>query len=66
MATAKKKDQIFKIANRSGYAMISCNHLTEGFTISQAKARMEKALARTERKKAKKKTTKKKQSKVKK
>jgi len=51
----RKSVTIFKIANRRGYAALCCAHLTEGSTPTQAFARMEKAIARSERKKAKKK-----------
>lgn len=40
------KIKIFKIRNRTGYAALCCEHLTEGKTREQAKARMEKALRR--------------------
>jgi hypothetical protein len=40
------KIQIFKIKNRTGYAALCCEHLTEGRTREQAKARMDKALRR--------------------
>ena len=36
----------FKIKNRTGYAAVCCDHLTEGKTRSEALARMEKALKR--------------------
>lgn len=60
MATATKKIglkrvKIFKMKNRRGYAGLCDDHLTEGSTAAQVLARMEKALARTERKKKKKK-----------
>ncbi len=51
----KKSVTIFKIANRKGYAALCAAHLTEGSTPTQAFARMEKAIQRTERKKARKK-----------
>lgn len=38
--------KIFKIRNRKGYAAICKNNLTEGSTIPQATARMDKALKR--------------------
>lgn len=41
---------VFKIKNRSGYAAICCDHLTEGNTSNQALERMEKALRRTGKK----------------
>jgi hypothetical protein len=40
------KIKLFKIKNRTGYAALCCEHLTEGRTREQAKARMEKALRR--------------------
>jgi hypothetical protein len=40
------KMMLFKIKNRTGYAALCCEHLTEGKTRDQAKARMEKALRR--------------------
>lgn len=45
--------KIFKVKNRCGYAGLCEDHLTEGATSTQVLARMEKALARTERKKKK-------------
>ena len=47
------KISIFKIANRSGYAAICRDHLTEGKSKAEARARMAKALKRTLKKKAK-------------
>jgi len=44
---AKKKIVVFKIKNRSGYAAICSEHLTEGRSKEQATARMLKALKRT-------------------
>jgi len=44
------KVHIFKIKNRSGYAAICCDHLTEGKTQNEAYARMVKALRRTNNK----------------
>ena len=44
------KVHIFKIKNRSGYAALCCNHLTEGKTGEEAYARMLKALRRTNKK----------------
>jgi hypothetical protein len=41
---------IFKIANRAGYAAICCDHLTEGKTQEEAYDRMVKALRRSDRK----------------
>lgn len=40
------KMKLFKIKNRTGYAALCCDHLTEGKTREQAKARMDKALRR--------------------
>jgi hypothetical protein len=40
------KIKIFKIKNRTGYAAICCDHLTEGKTREQATTRMVKALKR--------------------
>lgn len=40
------KMKLFKIKNRTGYAALCCEHLTEGKTREQAKARMDKALRR--------------------
>jgi hypothetical protein len=40
---------IFKIKNRSGYAAVCCEHLTEGKTQQEACDRMVKALRRTNR-----------------
>ena len=48
---AKKKITVFKIKNRSGYAAISSEHLTEGRNKEQAIARMLKALKRTAKRK---------------
>lgn len=42
---------IFKIKNRTGYAAICDDHLTEGSTQQEALDRMEKALRRTDNKK---------------
>ena len=44
---AQQKITVFKIKNRSGYAAICSEHLTEGTTKDQALARMAKALKRT-------------------
>jgi len=44
------KVDIFKIKNRSGYAAICCDYLTEGRTTQEACERMVKALRRTNRK----------------
>ena len=38
--------ETFKIKNRKGYAAICKNNLTEGRTVNQALARMDKALKR--------------------
>ena len=51
MKIGKRTVKIFKIVNRSGYAAICEDHLTEGTTQQQALARMVKALSRTDRKK---------------
>ena len=48
---AQKKITVFKIKNRSGYAAICREHLTEGKSKEQAQARMIKALKRTTKKK---------------
>ena len=40
------KIKLFKIKNRTGYAALCCDHLTEGKTRDEARARMEKALRR--------------------
>ena len=48
---AKNKIAVFKIKNRSGYAAICSEHLTEGRSKEQALARMDKALKRTAKKK---------------
>ena len=50
----RKSVKIFKMKNRAGYAGICDDHLTEGRSSAQVMDRMEKALARTERKKRKK------------
>ncbi len=44
------KVRIFKIRNRSGYAAVCFDHLTEGKTPQEARERMLKALRRTNRK----------------
>ncbi len=41
-----KAVKVFKIKNRIGYAVICCDHLTEGSTKKQAIERMAKALRR--------------------
>jgi len=51
MKMAKKTIVVFKIKNRSGYAAICSEHLTEGRSKEQALARMDKALKRTAKKK---------------
>ena len=40
------KMKLFKIKNRTGYAALCCDHLTEGKTREEAKSRMDKALRR--------------------
>ncbi|MBF0504984.1 MAG: hypothetical protein HQL14_07775 [Candidatus Omnitrophica bacterium] len=47
----KNKTDVFKIKNRSGYAAICQDHLTEGKTRQEALDRMAKALKRTLKKK---------------
>lgn len=44
------KVDIFKIKNRSGYAAVCFNHLTEGKSPQEAYGRMVKALRRTNKK----------------
>ena len=44
------KVQIFKIKNRSGYAAVCFDHLTEGKSPQEAYERMVKALRRSNRK----------------
>lgn len=46
----QKAITVFKIKNRSGYAAICEEHLTEGVTEAEAIDRMNKALDRTQRK----------------
>ncbi len=48
--TEKKPITVFKIKNRSGYAAICDEHLTEGQSEAEAIDRMNKALDRTLRK----------------
>jgi len=48
---AQKKITVFKIKNRSGYAAICSEHLTEGKSREEALARLNKALKRTANKK---------------
>ena len=43
--------KMFKIKNRKGYALVCCDHLTEGKTPQQAHERMIKALRRSAKKK---------------
>ena len=43
---AKRETCVFKIKNRRGYAAICRRNLTEGTTVAQALARMNKALRR--------------------
>lgn len=40
------KVKVFKIKNRTGYAALCCNHLTEGKNPDEARRRMEKAMRR--------------------
>jgi hypothetical protein len=47
MVVQTKKIKIFKIRNRSGYAAVCFDHLTEGKTILEAYSRMLKALRRS-------------------
>ena len=51
MKIGKRTVKVFKIKNRSGYAALCADHLTEGTSQPQALARMVKALSRTDRKK---------------
>ncbi len=44
------KVYMFKIKNRSGYAAVCCDHITEGKTKEEAYDRMVKALRRTNNK----------------
>lgn len=46
---AQPKITVFKIKNRSGYAAICKEHLTEGKSKEEAQARMLKALNRTKK-----------------
>ncbi|MBF0489879.1 MAG: hypothetical protein HQL15_04590 [Candidatus Omnitrophica bacterium] len=50
MQLGKRIVTVFKIKNRSGYAAICEEHLTEGTTEKQAVERMVKALSRTDKK----------------
>ena len=47
----KRTVNVFKIKNRSGYAAICEDHLTEGATERQALERMLKALTRSDKNK---------------
>jgi len=49
---SEEKITVFKIINRSGYAAICQDHLTEGKSKEEALDRMIKALKRTTNKKA--------------
>lgn len=51
MKIGQRTAQVFKIKNRSGYAVVCDEHLTEGTTQQQALDRMRKALSRTDKKK---------------
>ena len=44
------KVEIFKIQNRTGFAAVCFEHLTEGVTPQEAYARMVKAIRRSNRK----------------
>ncbi len=44
---SQKSIKVFKIKNRSGYAAVCDDHLTEGQTEAEALDRMAKALKRT-------------------
>lgn len=46
MELSRSRVKIFKIRNRTGFAALYCNHLTEGRTAAEAFARMEKAVRR--------------------
>jgi len=46
-----KNALVFKIRNRTGYAAVCCEHLTEGKTQSEAVERMVKALKRKNKRK---------------
>jgi hypothetical protein len=43
---SRAKVKTFKIKNRKGFAVTCMNNLTEGRTVAQANARMNKALKR--------------------
>ena len=60
MKVGNKTVKIFKMKNRKGFAALCTDHVTEGATRQQAAERMEKALSRTDKKKATAKKTKKK------
>jgi hypothetical protein len=47
MNMTENKITVFKIKNRSGYAAICSEHLTEGKSKEEALGRMMKALSRT-------------------
>lgn len=51
MKVENKEAKMFKIKNRKGYALVCCEHLTEGSTPQQAYDRMVKALRRSADKK---------------
>ena len=51
MKIENKEARMFKIKNRQGYALVCCDHLTEGKTPGQAYDRMVKALRRSAKKK---------------
>jgi hypothetical protein len=51
MKIGNHEAKAFKIKNRKGYAIVCCEHLTEGKTSEQAYDRMCKALRRTNKKK---------------
>ena len=51
MKIGNREAKAFRIKNRNGYAVVCCEHLTEGKTMEQAYERMVKALRRTSKKK---------------
>ena len=51
MKIGKRTVKLFKIKNRSGFAALCEDHLTEGTSEQQALDRMVKALSRTDRNK---------------
>ena len=51
MKIGTRTAEVFKIENRSGYAAVCENHLTEGKTEQEAIDRMIKALNRTDKNK---------------